>query len=53
MFGTELPPDDPSIAGSLAVCLPRPDAEYDPGGGLWGGFERSRQRCLLVGAVGP
>ena len=33
--GVELAPDDPSIAGSLAVWLRDPGIDYDPAAGLW------------------
>ncbi len=48
----ELSPDDPSIAGDLALWLRNADVDYDPGAGLWLDSSGKGNNADGIGMVG-
>jgi len=48
----ELPPDDPSIVGDLALWLRDADVDYDPGAGLWLDSSGKGNNADGIGTVG-
>ncbi|MFT5109309.1 MAG: hypothetical protein ACI9UA_004956, partial [Pseudoalteromonas tetraodonis] len=48
----ELPPDDPSVAGNLALWLRDADIDYDPGAGQWLDSSGNGNNADGIGIVG-